>query len=61
MNQKKQMRTIELHRQIKMAVAALQAVERTLMLEQEDAAISPDSLAERIREHVKTASRAKNN
>lgn len=60
-NIKKQMQTVELHRRIKMAVAALQAVERSLQLEQDDGAISPDSLAERIRDHVKAASRPKNN
>lgn len=58
---KQQMRTVELQRRIKLAVAALQAVERSLELEHDDNAISPDSLGERIREHVKTASRAKNN
>jgi hypothetical protein len=61
MNTKKHARTVELHRQIKMAVAALQAVARSLELEQDDTAISPDSLAERIRDHVKAASRPKNN
>lgn len=52
---KKQMRTVELQRRIKMAVAALQAVERSLELEQEDTALSPDGLAERIRNNVKAA------
>ena len=52
---KKQMRTVELQRRIKMAVAALQAVEHALELEQEDAAVSPDGLAERIRDATKTA------
>ena len=52
---KKQMRTVELQRRIKMAVAALQAVERSLELEQEDTALSPDTLAERIRNNVKAA------
>lgn len=51
----KQMRTVELQRRIRMAVAALQAVERSLELEQEDTALSPDTLAERIRNNVKAA------
>jgi hypothetical protein len=61
MNLKKQARTVELQRRIRMAVAALQAVERSLDLEHDGDAISPDALAERIRDHVKAASRAKNN
>jgi hypothetical protein len=55
MNAKKQARAIELQRRIKMAVAALKAVERCLELEQADAAVSPDGLADRIRDNVKAA------
>ncbi len=59
MNTKRQMRVVELQRRIKTAVEALKAVERCLELEQEDAAISPDGLADRIRNATKAASRGK--
>lgn len=55
MTTKQQMRVVELRRRIKMAVAALKAVEQCLELEQADAALSPDGLAERIRDNVKAA------
>jgi hypothetical protein len=46
---------IELQRRIKTAVAALKAVEQLLELEAANAAISPDSLADRIRNASKAA------
>jgi hypothetical protein len=49
------MRVIELQRRIKIAVAALKAVEQYLELEAADAAISPDGLADRIRDASKAA------
>lgn len=53
MTSKRQMRVVELQRRIKMAVAALRAVEQCLELEQADATVSADGLAERIRTNVK--------
>jgi len=55
MNAKRQTRVIELQRLIKTAVAALKALEKCLELEQGDTAISPDSLADRIRNASKAA------
>ena len=55
MNAKRHMRVIELQRRIKTAVAALKAVEKCLELEQADAAISSDGLADRIRNASKAA------
>jgi hypothetical protein len=50
---KGQARAIELRRRIRMALAALKAVEQCLELEREDATVSPDGLAERIRDATK--------
>jgi hypothetical protein len=61
MNTKRQMRVIELQRRIKIAVAALKAVEECLELEAEGSAVSPDRLAERIREASHAATRTKDN
>jgi hypothetical protein len=49
------MRVVELQRRIRMAVAALKAVEQCLELEQADTALSPDGLADRIRDATKAA------
>ena len=55
MNANRHMQVIELQRRIKTAVAALKAVEQLLELEAANAAISPDSLADRIRNASKAA------
>ncbi len=55
MNTKRQMRVVELQRRIRMAVAALKAVEQCLELEQADTALSADGLADRIRDATKAA------
>jgi hypothetical protein len=49
------MRVVELQRRIRMAVAALKAVEQCLELEQADTALSADGLADRIRDATKAA------
>ncbi len=49
------MRVVELQRRIRMAVAALKAVEQCLEREQADTALSPDGLADRIRDATKAA------
>jgi hypothetical protein len=49
------MRIVELQRRIRIALAALKSVETLLELEQADAAISPDGLADRIRDASKAA------
>lgn len=55
MNAKQQLQRVELQRQIKRAIEALRCVQRTLELEQEQAAISPDNLADRIRDASRAA------
>ena len=55
MNAKRHTQVIELQRRIKTAVAALKAVEQLLELEAANAAISPDGLADRIRNASKAA------
>jgi hypothetical protein len=55
MNAKRHTQVIELQRRIKTAVAALKALEKCLELEQEGAAMSPDGLADRIRNASKAA------
>lgn len=53
---KTQMRAVEMQRRIRMAVAALKAVERCLVLELDEAVgLSPDNMADRIRENVKAS------
>ena len=52
---KRQMRVIELQRRIKQAREALDAVDKLLELEQADATLSPDNLADRIREASRNA------
>jgi hypothetical protein len=52
---------VELQRRIKTAVAALKAVEQCLELEAADGTISPDGLADRIREASRAATRSKDN
>lgn len=56
MTSKRQYRAIELQRRIKIAVDALQSVERYLARELEpEAGSRPDELAERIRDATKAA------
>ena len=51
----KKHKAVEMQRRIRMAVAALKAVERCLESELEGTTISPDNLADRIRENVKAS------
>ncbi len=55
MTSKRQMREVELRRRIRNAMAALKAVDIMLEQEGEPAAVSPDRLADRIRDNVKAA------
>lgn len=55
MTAKRQMREIELRRRIRNAIAALKAVDSLLEQEAGSAPLSPDRLADRIRDNVKAA------
>jgi hypothetical protein len=59
MNARRQAQVIELRRRVKIAIEALRALERGLATELGDDAVSPDSLADKIREASRAATRSK--
>lgn len=57
-DRKRQAHVIELRRRVKIAIEALRAVERGLATELGDETVSPDRLADQIREASRAATRS---